>query len=197
MWLLLLTECPCPFSPSCSVPSISVRLNGSTSVSSALAGKRVTKHPSDCCLCSVYSAPHLLSRLQVSFSRMFVISVPFPSAFVLRVSVCSGTARLKNNPPETLNKPQRSGINCPLLLFETMREASIQWSWLQLPPHRLFLLRGGLCNMTKYSLFHFAQSFFFRLIMVIFFFICTMPCVLLHRILRDGNTNKHERDTEW
>lgn len=53
-------------------------------------------------------------------------------------------------------------------------------------------LHIGLCNMTKYSMFHIAQSFFFRLIMVIFFF---MPCVL-HRILREGNTNKHECDTE-
>lgn len=106
--LLLLTECHCPCFLSCSVPSISVQLNGSTSVSSALAGKRVTTHPSWLLPLLSLFCTTLLSWLQVSFSMVFVVYVPFPCAFVLWVSVCLGTACRKNT-PQMLSKHEKSG----------------------------------------------------------------------------------------
>lgn len=79
----LLTECHRSCFLSCSVPSISVQLNGSTSVSSALAGKRVTDHPSWLLL---QSCTTRLSFLQVFIRMMFVVYVPF-FLFICRVSV--------------------------------------------------------------------------------------------------------------
>lgn len=83
---------------SCSVPSISVQLNGSTSVSSALAGKRVTNHPS-------WALGLLGAGLWAGcrFHSLWCWRASFSSALVLWVSVCSGTESHKKNTTQTWN----------------------------------------------------------------------------------------------
>lgn len=102
-----LTVCLCFLS--CSVPSISVQLNGSTSVSSALAGKRVTNHPS-------WALGLLGTGLWAGcrFHSLWCWRASFSSALVLWVSVCSGTESHKKNTTQTWN----------LFMVETTGESS-------------------------------------------------------------------------